>query len=319
MILTEEKTYSMSLMLEDCSSTPGLNKKSYELEFTNRELIHAAFTCGMPIQRLTPAYPGKRQTEFLMKIAMIETALEAEGDRLKKSHELDYLDSGEKSMISYYVGMVLTKLISGKLFHLDYLTHINLIPDPEKEGYIDVCGMRRSDLIGYQRKSKAYSVWGAKGRSENSPRALENGCILAQSVKSICGQNPQSAAVCMTYYENSYLTAYIKQPKMKGECELNFQQKEYYKAYYRPMMEFFRESSAQTVLTEENCREVTMYLPYFTNQKPEDLRRRVTIGIPCKIYEAIRQEDYERLQGEVTFADETERHICAGQDYIYIK
>lgn len=317
MILTEEKTYSMSLMLED-NSTSGLNKRSYELEFTNHELIHAVFTCGMPIQRLTPAYPGKRRMEFANKVAMLETALEAEGDRLRKSHDLDYLDAGEKSMISYYIGMVFTKLISEKLFHLDYLTHINLIPHPEKEGYIDVCGMRRSDLVGYQRKNKAFSLWGAKGRSENSPRALENGCVLAKSVKAICDQIPQTRAVCMTYYDNSYLTAYIKFPKGEGDISIDFDRKEYYKAYYRPMMEFFRESSDQMTLSEGGFREVKVFLPYFMEDAPQDLHRVINVGIPGAIFLELLEEKYDHVSEHGPEYGEVAESTYLGQDYIAI-
>lgn len=319
MILTEDKTYSMSLMLEDGSSVTGLNKKSYELEFTNRELIHAVITCAMPIQRLTPAYHRKREMEFLSRFALVETALEAEGDRLKKSHDLDFLDSGEKSMISYQIGMIFTKLISQKMFHQDYLTHINLIPDPEKDGYLDVCGMRRSDLIGFQRKNNAYSIFGAKGRSENSPRALENGCALAQSVKSVCGQLPKTVAVCMTYYESGYLTAYVKQPKNRGECQLNFEQDEYFKSYYQPILEFFREMSAQTTLTDGKNREVTMFLPYFTKGMPKDLCRNVTIGISGEVYEELLGGDCRRVREKQPNLQDGRSDFYFGKDYIYIR
>lgn len=319
MILTEDKTYSMSLMLEDGSSVNGLNKKSYELEFTNRELIHAVVTCAMPIQRLTPAYPKKREIEFMSRFAMVETALESQGDRLKKSHDLDFLDSGEKSMISYQIGMIFTKLISQKMFQQDYLTHINLIPDPEKGGYLDMCGMRRSDLIGFQRKNNAYSVFGAKGRSENSPRALENGCALAQSVKSVCGQLPKNVAVCMTYYESGYLTAYVKMPRSRGESELNFEQEEYFRAYYRPILEFFKEMPAHTTLADGRNREVTMYLPYFTKGMPEDLCRAVVIGISGDVYEKLLMGDYSRVRGEEPDIKESRSDFYFGKDYIYIR
>lgn len=318
MIITEEKTYSMSLMLEEPGSTSALNKKSYEVEFTNRELIHAAFTCGMPIQRLTPAYRGKRQMEFLQKIILIERALEAEGDRLKKSHDLDYLDSSEKSMISYYLGMIFTKLISGKLFNMDYLTHVNLIPSRDGNGYIDLCQMRRSDLIGYQRSSGTYSVFGAIGRSENSPRALENGCILAQSIKNICDQVPQMAAVSMTYYENSYLTAYIKTLRSQGECELKFEPLDFYTSYYTPMMEFFGELSDHTVQTAGGGREVTVFLPHFDGNQAETTCRNITVGILDEVYGQLKEKVYSAIL-EAPAEQPLANALYIGKDHIYIR
>lgn len=41
MILTEDKTYTISLEQEDCGSTTGLVNKNTELVFSNKELLHA--------------------------------------------------------------------------------------------------------------------------------------------------------------------------------------------------------------------------------------------------------------------------------------
>lgn len=83
MILTEDKIYTMSLETESVNRDSGLTNNAIELEFTNKELLHAIVTCGMPIQRLTAAFPEKKRFEFLYKLFLVETALDAEGDRLK--------------------------------------------------------------------------------------------------------------------------------------------------------------------------------------------------------------------------------------------
>ena len=93
MILTEDKIYTMSLETESVNRDSGLTNNTIELEFTNKELLHAIVTCGMPIQRLTAAFPEKKRFEFLYKLFLVETALDAEGDRLKKSKKIAYLDS----------------------------------------------------------------------------------------------------------------------------------------------------------------------------------------------------------------------------------
>ena len=137
MILTEDKTYTMSLETEDNSSDSVLTNKTVELEFSNKELLHAIITCGMPIQRLTAAYPEKRRLEVLYKLFLVETALDTEGDRLKKARKIAYLDSSEKSVISYYMGMFFTKMISSRLYGTDYLTQLNLIRKPDEKEFID--------------------------------------------------------------------------------------------------------------------------------------------------------------------------------------
>lgn len=60
MILTEDKTYTISLEQEDCGSTTGLVNKNTELVFSNKELLHAVVTCGN-------AYPENGQLLFYQK------------------------------------------------------------------------------------------------------------------------------------------------------------------------------------------------------------------------------------------------------------
>lgn len=66
MILTEDKKYTMSLEMEDRESTTGLTSKNIELEFSNKELLHAVVTCGMPIQRMTAGFFQKKDWSLLI-------------------------------------------------------------------------------------------------------------------------------------------------------------------------------------------------------------------------------------------------------------
>lgn len=174
MILTEDKTYTISLETEDNSSDSVLINKTIELEFSNKELLHSIITCGMPIQRLTTLYPEKRRMEAIYKLFLVETALETEGDRLKKAKKIAYLDSSEKSVISYYMGMFLTKMISNRLYDVDYLTHLSLIHAPQQEEFIDFFASEwRQEMIGRRSGEENWSVWEAKGGSNRREQALK--------------------------------------------------------------------------------------------------------------------------------------------------
>lgn len=51
--------------------------------------------------------------------------------------------------MSYYMGMFLTKLISGRLYGADYLTHLNLISSIDQKEFIDFFNSEwRQDMIG---------------------------------------------------------------------------------------------------------------------------------------------------------------------------
>lgn len=59
MILTEDKIYTMSLETESVNRDSGLTNNAIELEFTNKELLHAIVTCGMPIQETDSCISGE--------------------------------------------------------------------------------------------------------------------------------------------------------------------------------------------------------------------------------------------------------------------
>lgn len=74
MILTEDKIYTMSLETESVNRDSGLTNNTIELEFTNKELLHAIVTCGADPET-DAAFPEKKRFEFLYKLFLVETAL----------------------------------------------------------------------------------------------------------------------------------------------------------------------------------------------------------------------------------------------------
>lgn len=319
MILTEDKKYSISLVIEDENET-GLGSEAVELEFTNKELLHAILTCGMPIQRLSQAYMNKRKMEILYKIFLVETALDAEGDRLKKSPRTMYLDSSEKSVISYYLGMFFTKLLSEKLYGIDYLTHLNTIEKIQGEGFIDYfSGKWRPDMIGYKTVDDSWSVWEAKGGSNRRAPALKIGCEQAGDIKSVNSKHPDPAAVCMTYYDHGYLTAIIKKTKSQEGTELEIAERGFWESYYSGIRQMFMEYGNTTRWTGGNV-EVTVDIPYYHEKEKETLKRFIQVGIPEAIFQKIMKEDYMGiLQMEYIAPEVCEDGRYTGGDRIYIK
>lgn len=321
MILTEDKKYTMSLELENCKDSGDPMENTIELEFTNKELLHAVITCGMPVQRLTPAYFSKRKTELLYKIFLIETALDTEGDRLKKSRKIAYLDSSEKSVMSYYLGMFFTKLISRRLFGIESLTHLNLIEKINGEGFIDFFdGEWRPDMIGYRASDGAWSVWEAKGGSNKREQALKKGSQQVAAIAAVNGKKPDPAAVCMTYYDHGYLCAVVREPETgKGE-DLRFHEERFYRSYYRPICETFLECGAGTRLGDSGV-EMSLSVPCFTQENREGEERRLHIGMPRTMFSHFLEDEYGFLR---EYPADSWRRYCPreafmGADGIYIR
>ena len=293
MILTEEKTYTMSLEQEDCGSTTGLVNKNTELVFSNRELLHSVITCGMPVQRITASFLSKKKLELTYKMFLVETALDIEGDRLKKAKRIAYLDSSEKSVMSYYMGMFLTKLISGRLYGADYLTHLNLIRSVDHKEFIDFFNSEwRQDMIGLSIPENQWSVWEAKGGSNRREQALKKG---SQQISDIESVNGNVAAVCMTYYDHSYLCGVVRQPendqKAKKEC-IRFCEEDFFRAYYQPLCELFLEQGDGLRICGKNA-EISLAVPYFSETEFMEEERRVRVGMPRKLLYCLMENEYE--------------------------
>lgn len=319
MILTESKTYYLSIDIEDENNT-GLSSKTVEFTFSNKELLHAILTCGMPIQRLTQAYFGKRKMEVLYKIFLVETALEEKGEHLKKSTQTMYLDSSEKSLISYYLGLFFTKLISKKLYGIDYLTHLNTIEDLQGNGFIESIGGKwRQDMIGYKIADGCWSVWEAEGGSNRRAKALEIGCEQAADIKMVNGKTPDPAVVCMTYYDHRYLTAIVKNAKSTEGEELEFEKTKFLKSYYNGVRELFMEYGHTMKWAQGNV-EVTIEVPYYHNPERGNEQRLITIGLPEALFQKIMKENYEEiLDVDCAPIDKYQDSRFVGGDGLYIK
>lgn len=320
MILTEEKTYTMSLETEDKSGDSVLTNKTVELEFLNKELLHAIITCGMPVQRLTAAYPEKRRLEVLYKLFLVETALETEGDRLKKSRKIAYMDSSEKSVISYYMGMFFTKMISNRLYGTDYLAHLNLIRKPGKEEFIDFFASEwRPEMIGYRPGEQTFSVWEAKGGSNRREQALKKGAQQLEAIGTVNGTAPNPGVVCMTYYDHGYLCGILREPEgdTKGE-QIIFAPEEFYRAYYKPVCELFLDKESGLRFNKTNA-EIVLTVPYFSEKYEEPEERKIRVGISRKLLQALMEEDYSAAAKIAQEQTVCPKDAYLGADGIYIR
>lgn len=320
MILTEDKIYTISLETEDKNSDSVLTNKTVELEFSNKELLHAIITCGMPIQRLTAVYPEKRRLEVLYKLFLVETALETEGDRLKKSRKIAYLDSSEKSVISYYMGMFLTKMISNRLYGTDYLAHLNLIRKPDKEEFIDFFASEwRQEMIGYRPEAKIWGVWEAKGGSNRREQALKKGTQQLEAIGTVNGAGPDPGVVCMTYYDHGYLCGILREQEgdTKGE-QIVFTPEEFYRAYYKPICELFLDKESALRLCGSNA-EIAVTVPYFSEKCVEPEQRSIRVGISRRLLQALMEEDYSLVAELAGGQTECPEGAYCGADGIYIR
>lgn len=234
MLLTKKKDYK--LYVEVKKEEKEEEKKLTEITFSNLELLHEIVMSSLPQQRLPRETGARFRSELAYRIFLLETALDVRGDVLVKSRRISHLDSSEKSLIHYYFGMAFTKMIARRMFQVDCLLPVSVIPAKEG-GYLKAPGSNRNDLIGGAFFGEEYSVWSVKGRSQNSLTAIRIGCREVSDFVRVCDSPVSLKAVCMTYYDNGYLNAVVQIPGQSSleksrQVSVDFSREDYLRAYY---------------------------------------------------------------------------------------
>lgn len=234
MLLTKRKDYKLYVELKQEEREE--EKKLTEITFSNLELLHEIVMSSLPQQRLPRETGFRFQHELAYRIFLLETALDVQGDVLVKSKRIAHLDSSEKSLIHYYLGMAFTKMIARRMFQVDCLLPVSMIPSGEGE-YLKAPGSNRNDLIGGKFREEGYCVWSVKGRSQNSLTAIRIGCREVSDFSGICGSSVTLRGVCMTYYDNGYLNAVVQLPgkaylEKSRQVSVDFSREDYLRAYY---------------------------------------------------------------------------------------
>lgn len=327
MLLTENRSYKLSVEkigndLEDFLSKDTL------MDFTTLELLYDTVTCSFPVTRLLSAYTRKRREELYLKCALLENALTEKEEYLGKSSQVAFLDSVEKSVISYYLGMIFTKLIARRFFDADYLVHFQLLPkemDTELQG---TGSRRRVEMLGYSVEKGLHSIWVSKGRSNNSLEALREGVLQAGEICSMNGQPLEMAAVCMTYYERGFLAGKIQGAQGKGSLSGQVPFASLCQAYYTPLRELFfeyynREEMRDVRWLGEDFVEVELVIPYFLKDSSQNAQSRsFVVGMPRVIVEQagegmLPMDRWKALQE--LFVKQWGSDFYFGRDFVYVR
>ena len=102
---------------------PALTQVS-EIQFTWDELIRAAVTVGRRNWTDVLQHGTYSVLEMLWRVAIVRANLVEEPDgRLSQSTAFIGLDPSEKGAVTYFLGLVFTKLIADKLFGVPWLLH----------------------------------------------------------------------------------------------------------------------------------------------------------------------------------------------------
>lgn len=224
----------------DVIKFPNCQNGWREIEFTEFELLTAAYTIGRKNRWDVFAYGPYSYYEMIYRTAMILANIsETRSGHLKKTPAYIALDPSEKSAVSYFIGLTITKLLADKLLGLPYLVHLELFDRTTAGRVVYNPGKSRPDLINVNTKLESF-IFECKGRSGAfDRRAIAKAKQQASKVTSVDGRRPVLNVGCEVYFDNFGLLRYkwedpIPNDKLKFD---SLSPVDVIIEYYRPFFE----------------------------------------------------------------------------------
>lgn len=213
-----------------------------EIVFSWEELCRAAVTVGRRSWADVLEFGTYSIFEIMWRLAILRANLVEQRDgTLRKSRAFERLDPSEKSSISYFLGLVVTKLIADKLFGVTWLLHLDvyfqqLNPTLRLPNRPDFVGLNTTNL---------WVVIESKGRTGGVPTTLMASAKLqTRSLRNVGGELPVLRAAVASYFSGKNLRARIRDPEayVDNAPDVPVDPKEFIRAYYRPIVEFIEKS-----------------------------------------------------------------------------
>ena len=225
---------------------------------------------------------------------MVETNLDTYDGYLIKSPATEYLDASEKSVNSYYLGLIFTKLFSMKEFDIDYFLHTTTFEQVYGKDAFTCNGRKKPSFVGYQKTTKEWSIWESTGKRDHAPKALDDAYNQVLAIKDVNGEAPSLAMACMTYFDTKHgeLQGILRNASSGKKANMAFDREQFLTLYYRHICEIFDESLRRKPFDSvidyiEGYLEIELELfglNIETSDKDEYLRkRRIKLGVPKDI------------------------------------
>jgi len=217
----------------------------HNLDVTWAELVWAAMSVGRIKYSHMFRHGRFSVFEIIYRIAFLYANLtENKNGNLLRSSAYNGLDPSEKSMVSYSLGLILSKVFSQQLLNMPWLGHFDIYRD--EFGAI-LRGRSRPDLIGKNKRNE-WVVMESKGRTNGfDAEALIKAKNQASQVIEISRHAPILNIGLQTHFGDGKLQVVAEDPipnmNSKQSIRLNLSHEEFWHEYYRLFRQWMTESS----------------------------------------------------------------------------
>ena len=200
-----------------------------------QELIWAAITVGRANMLDVLAHGHYSEFELIYRLSILLANLTTtRQNRLAKSAAFLHLDPSEKSAISYFLGLTMSKLFAEKLLKVPWLLHLDVYRD--QLGVTAGVGVRQKpDLLGLS-DANDWIVLESKGRANGlTAGLLQKGKTQTRMIRSIAGKRPRLRISAVTHFVKGNLHFDWLDPEDEAEdaIDLKTTLNDYLLLYYR--------------------------------------------------------------------------------------
>ena len=214
------------------------------IEFAWNELIWAAITVGRRELDHVVRHGTHSFYEIAYRCALLWANLcELNDGRLKRSAAYDGLDPFEKSAISYFLGLTVSKLLASRFLSVGWLLHLDVY---RNELGLNIGPGGRPDLLGLDYQDQ-WVIMEAKGRTNGLDRnALARAKEQAGYVLEVNGAPPKIGVGLQAYFDRGQFSVSWEDPspKERGErsIRLELHPERVRATYYRPFRSLLRDT-----------------------------------------------------------------------------
>lgn len=239
----------------------GLPNAVHTLDCTWSDIILAAVTVGRKNWEWVTKYGPLSEHEMAFRINMILAFLEENSSReIERTDNFITLDPSEKVAISYFLGLVGTKLIAEKVFNIPWLMHLDVytkFATGTDKVYLEKWISERNtrpDLIGLD-KRRDWVVIEAKGRTNNMGlTSLQKAKDQTKNIKTINGQYPTLRFANSTYFSRNIWNFSLVDPEEYHENapDIEITLGQFYRDYYSTIYNFLQHDDTEKIEYENN-------------------------------------------------------------------
>lgn len=277
------------------------------LNFTIQELMWAAITVGRA--NLTDVLQNGiySQYEIMYRASMLVANLSLKGQRLIKSSAYEHLDPSEKSGVSYFLGLIFTKLLSSKLLNTPWIVHIDVYRKQfELNGNaMDFRSSRsRPDLIGLD-NTRNWIVFESKGRTNgvDVDYLLDVAKEQTRKLRRIGTNFPLLRIGVVTHFPYGEVLVDWKDPEGYNEKSFDIQtnEEEYLSNYYKLVFNILSQN-------HNHIERINGFMTYTFDSIY------LTIGLDENIYDSYKSNSLTKIK-PVIFSESAQIVFSGNQEY----